>query len=76
MLMTLHMMGTDPAHVGTGPAEMMGTGPAEMDIVFRAAAKAGDVLVSECFREEGRTLHLIRRPADGLVLASSAMVWA
>ena len=54
----------------------MGTGPAEMDIVFRAAAKAGDVLVSECFREERRTLHLIRRPADGLVLASAAMIWA
>ena len=52
------------------------TGPAEMDIVFRAAAKAGDTLVSECFREEGRTLHLIRRPADGLVLATAAMVWA
>ena len=61
-------MGTDPVHVGTGPAEM--------DIVFRAAAKAGDVLVSECFREERRTLHLIRRPADGLVLASAAMIWA
>ena len=61
-------MGTDPVHVGTGPAEM--------DIVFRAAAKAGNVLVSECFREERRTLHLIRRPADGLVLASAAMIWA
>ena len=51
-------------------------GPAEMDIVFRAAAKAGDVLVSECLRGEGRTLHLIRRSADGLVLATAAMVWA
>ena len=54
----------------------LGTGPAEMDVVFRAAAKAGDALMSECFRGEGRTLHLIRRPADGLVLATAAMVWA
>ena len=60
-------MGTDP--------DIMGTGPAEMDIVFRAAAKAGDVLFSECFCEKGHTLHLIRRPADDLVLASAAMVW-
>lgn len=69
-------MGTDPTDVGTDPANL-GTGPAEMDIVFRAAAKAGDLLVSECFRaEDGRTMHLIRRPADGLVLATAAMVWA
>ena len=61
-------MGTDLAHVGIGPVEM--------DIVFRAAAKAGDILLSECFREEGRTLHLIRRLADDLVLASAAMIWA
>ena len=61
--------------VGTDPANL-GTGPAEMDVVFRAAAKAGDVLASECFRGDGRTLHLIRRPADGLVLATAAMVWA
>ena len=50
-------------------------GPAEMDIVFRAAAKAGDVIVSECFCEDGRSQHLIRRPADNQVLASAAMVW-
>ena len=68
--------GTDPANPGTGPANPLGTGPAEMDVVFRAAAKAGDLLISECFRAEGRTLHLIRRPADGLVLATAAMVWA
>ncbi len=49
--------------------------PVEMDIVFRAAAKAGDRLESECFREGGRTLHLIRRKTDGLVLASAAMRW-
>ena len=61
--------------VGTDPSTL-GTGPAEMDVVFRAAAKAGDLLVSECFRAEGRTLHLIRRPADGLVLSTAAMVWA
>ena len=54
----------------------LGTGPAEMDVGFRAAAKAGDLLVSECFRAEGSTLHLIRRPADGLVLSTAAMVWA
>ena len=44
---------------------------------FVPAAKAGDLLVSECFRaEDGRTMHLIRRPADGLVLSTAAMVWA
>ncbi len=52
------------------------TGPAEMDIVFRAAAKAGDVLVSECLCEGSRSLHLVRRASDNLVLASAAMVWA
>ena len=60
----------------SNPPMTLGTGPVEMDIVFRAAAKAGDLLVSECFHGEGRTLHLIRRPADGLVLATAAMVWA
>ena len=76
-------VGTDPSTSGTGPANPLGTdpsgagtGPAEMDVVFRAAAKAGDTLISECFRGEGRTLHLIRRLADGLVLATAAMVWA
>lgn len=60
--------------MGMGPANV-GTGPTEMDIVFRAAAKAGESLVSECFRDENRTLHLVRRPADNLVLASAAMMW-
>ena len=84
-------LGTDPADRGIGglnqtmqshnlkssnPPMPLGTGPAEMDVVFRAAAKAGDTLISECFHGEGRTLHLIRRPADGLVLATAAMVWA
>ena len=50
-------------------------GPTEIDIVFRAAAKAGDELVSECLFDGARSLHLIRRPADGAVLASAAMVW-
>ena len=69
--------GTDPADAAVSARPpYQGTGPAEMDVVFRAAAKAGDLLVSECFRAEGRTLHLIRRPADGLVLATAAMVWA
>ena len=67
--------GTDPSTPGTDPATS-GTGPAEVDVVFRAAAKAGDALVSECFRGDGRTLHLIRRPADGVILATAAMVWA
>ena len=84
-------LGTDPADRGIGglnqtmqshnlkssnPPMTLGTGPAEMDVVFRAAAKAGDTLISECFHGEGRTLQLIRRPADGLVLATAAMVWA
>ena len=60
--------------VGTAP-ESMGTGPAEVDIVFRAAAKAGETLISECFFEGDRTFHLIRRPSDNLVLASAAMMW-
>ena len=69
--------GTDPAGAAVaGRPPYQGTGPAEMDVVFRAAAKAGDTLISECFRGEGRTLHLIRRPMDGLVLATAAMVWA
>ena len=50
--------------------------PAEFDIVFRTAAKAGEALVSErCSAEAGRTLHAIRRPSDGAVLATAAMAW-
>ena len=51
------------------------SGPAEMDIVFRAAAKAGDLLVSEYFGEDESASHLIRRPSDGQILASAKMLW-
>lgn len=50
-------------------------GPAEIDVVFRSAAKAGDVLLSECLCEADRSLHQIRRVSDGAVLATAAMVW-
>jgi acyl-ACP thioesterase len=50
-------------------------GPSEIDIVFRSAAKAGDVLVSECFCDGNRSQHQIRRVSDGAVLATAAMVW-
>ena len=50
-------------------------GPSEMDIVFRSAAKAGDLLVSECFCDGGSSQHQIRRVSDGLVLATAAMSW-
>ena len=51
--------------------------PAELDIVFRQAAKAGEALVSErCAADGARTLHAIRRPSDGAVLATAAMVAA
>lgn len=51
------------------------SGPSEIDIAFRSAAKAGDVLVSECFCEGAKSFHQIRRLSDGQVLASAAMVW-
>lgn len=50
-------------------------GPSEMDIVFRSAAKAGDVLASDCFCDGKCSRHVIRRVSDGLVLATAAMVW-
>ncbi len=50
-------------------------GPSEIDIVFRSAAKAGEVLSSECLCEGNRSLHQIRRISDGTVLATAAMVW-
>ena len=51
--------------------------PRELDIVFRQAAKAGEALVSErCAADGGRTLHAIRRPSDGAVLATAAMLAA
>lgn len=51
------------------------SGPSEIDIAFRSAAKAGDVLVSECFCEGAKSFHQIRRLSDGQVLASAAMAW-
>lgn len=50
-------------------------GPSEIDIVFRSAAKAGDVLDSECFCTGDRSFHQIRRVSDGSILATAAMVW-
>ena len=50
-------------------------GPLEMDIVFRSAAKAGDLLISESFCENNHSFHLISRPSDNTILASAAMVW-
>ena len=48
--------------------------PSEIDIVFRSAAKAGDVLASECFCEGNKSFHQIRRACDGQILATAAMV--
>lgn len=48
--------------------------PGELDIVFRTAAKAGEALVSECCRDGDKTLFAIRRPSDGAVLATAAML--
>lgn len=54
----------------------LNSGPVEMDIVYRSAAKAGDLLVSERTAEEGgRTFHQIRRLEDNAVLATAAMAW-
>ena len=49
--------------------------PGEMDIVFRQAAKAGDALVSESCADGEATLHAIRRPSDGAILATAASKW-
>ena len=46
--------------------------PAELDIVFRHAAKAGESLASEFCAAGGKTLHAIRRPSDGAILATAA----
>ena len=51
-------------------------GPSEIDIVFRSAAKAGDVLASECFCDGNRSCHQIRRVIDGSVLATAVMAWS
>jgi hypothetical protein len=48
--------------------------PGELDIVFRQAAKAGEVLVSEYCAADGRTLHAIRRRSDDALLATAAMM--
>lgn len=50
-------------------------GPKEIDIAFRSAAKAGEVLTSECFVEGDRSSHQIRRISDGAILATAVMVW-
>ena len=50
-------------------------GPSEIDIVFRSAAKAGEVLASECFCDGNRSFHQIRRVSDGVILATAVMVW-
>ena len=52
------------------------SGPSEIDIVFRSAAKAGDVLASECFCEDAKSFHQIRRISDGQILATAAMLWS
>lgn len=49
--------------------------PVEADVFFRSAAKAGERLLSECFRDGRRTLHRVCRAADGEVLATAAMIW-
>jgi acyl-ACP thioesterase len=50
-------------------------GPSEIDIVFRTAAKAGDVIVSECFCDGNRSSHQIRRVSDNSILATAVMLW-
>ncbi len=51
-------------------------GPCEIDIAFRSAAKAGDLIASECFCEGERSHHRIRRISDGAVLATAVMLWS
>ena len=50
-------------------------GPSEMDIVFRSAANAGDLLSSECYCDGNKSIHRICRISDGAVLATAAMMW-
>ena len=49
--------------------------PREIDISFRQAARAGEELLSERAQSsvEGRTLHAVRRQADGALLATAAI---
>ena len=49
-------------------------GVGDIDIVFRQAAKAGEALVSEFCADGEKMLHAIRRPSDGAILATAAMV--
>ena len=48
--------------------------PAELDIVFRAAAKAGDSLEAERRRNGDSAVYAVLRPADGAVLTTAAAV--
>ena len=49
----------------------------ELDIVYRAAARWGDTVVSEAAQENADTLlHGIRRTPDGMLLASAKTVWS
>jgi len=48
----------------------------ELDIVYRAAAKWGDAVISEAAREGDATvLHRIRRASDNALLATARTVW-
>jgi acyl-ACP thioesterase len=49
--------------------------PKEIDILFRSAAKAGELLMSECSVEGNRSTHQIRRVSDGAILATAVMLW-
>lgn len=62
------------AGAGSGGGDVTAAMPGEIDIVFRQAAKAGEALVSEFCADGERTLHAIRRPSDGAVLATAAVM--
>ena len=48
----------------------------DLDIVYRAAARWGDTVISEAAQENTDTLlHSIRRASDGMVLALVRTVW-
>jgi len=48
-----------------------------LDIVFRAAARWGDIVASEAVQESGDTLlHRIRRVSDGALLTSARTIWS
>jgi len=48
-------------------------GVADLDIVFRQAAKAGELLASEFCMVGEKSLHAISRRSDGALLATAAM---